>query len=333
MLSRFPRVKLAHLPTPLEPLPRLTQHLGGPRIYIKRDDATGLASGGNKVRKLEFLVADALANGCDAIVTEGGVQSNHCRQTAAAAARLGLGCHLVLDRHVPGRQSSYASTGNILLDRLLGAEVHIVDAQAERKQRMAEVADDCRRRGHKPYVIPTGGSNAVGSLGYVHFAFELDSQSAQQGVLVDHVVLATGSGGTQGGLLAGLSYLDGRTSVIGIDIDAEPEAVRAAVTNSWQATTDMVRAQLLDPARIVVETGYAGEAYGVPTGAGREAIALLARLEGLILDPVYTGKAMAGLIDLVKRGRFRADETVVFVHTGGFPGVFAYSEFLAPAAR
>ncbi len=327
-LSRFPRVALAHLPTPLETLPALARHLGGPRLLVKRDDLTGLAGGGNKTRKLEFLMADALAHGADTVVTGGGVQSNHARQTAAAAAKLGLKCELVLQRSVPWDEPGYEETGNALLDRLLGATVHTVPSEADRAAEMERVADDVRGRGGAPYVIPGGGSNALGALGYAACALELIDQAAAQDVSVDYVVLASGTGGTQGGLVAGLAGADSGIAVIGIDIDAAPAEVEANVRRIAAETARKLGAGRA-AGSVTVKGGYAGEAYGLPTPEMAAAVTLLARLEGLVLDPVYTGKAMAGLIDLVGAGFFRPTDTVVFLHTGGAPALFAYASVFA----
>jgi len=333
-LSRFPRLTLAHLPTPLEPLERLGDHLagqpgGGPRLYVKRDDCTGLASGGNKTRKLEFLLAEALEQGCDTIVTEGGRQSNHVRQTAAAAARLGLACELVLQEAHFWDDPDYDVSGNIFLDRLLGATLHGVACEADRKSGMARVAEAITRRGGKPYVIPAGGSTALGGLGYAGCAFEIAAQAETLGITVDHIVLASGSGGTQGGLVAGLLAIadggGGAIPALGIDIDADPEGVPARVRAVAEGTAGLLDVTGGVPlSAVAVNSDYAGQAYGAPTEAMVEAVTLLARLEGLLLDPVYSGKAMAGLIDLVRRGFFAADDTVVFIHTGGLPALFAY---------
>ena len=324
-LSRFPRVALAHLPTPLEPLERLSEHLGGPRIFVKRDDCTGLAFGGNKTRKLEFLMADAIAKGADTVITCGGAQSNHARQTAAAAARLGLKCELVRQANQPWDDPDYAETGNIFLDRLLGATLHSVPGEADRAPAMERLADELRGQGRKPYVIPGGGSNALGGLGYAGCAFELIEQAAAMDLAIDAVVLASGSGGTQGGLVAGLIAAGSDIAAIGIDIDAAPAEVEANVRRVAAGTLDLLGvAGGVAAGAVTVNPDHAGEAYGKPTPAMVEAVTLLARLEGLVLDPVYTGKAMAGLIDLVRQGAFEPTAMVVFVHTGGLPALFAY---------
>ena len=323
-LARFPRLTLAHLPTPLEPMERLTAHLGEPRLLVKRDDCTGLALGGNKTRKLEFLMAEAQAQGADCIITTGGVQSNHVRQTAAAAARLGFDCHLVLGRTVPWNDPDYEATGNVQLDRLLGAELHLVAGDTDRNAAMAALADELSAAGRKPYVIPSGGSNAVGALGYVGCALELEEQANRQGLVIDYLMHATGSAGTQAVLIAGFHAVNSRTRVLGIDIDAEPEAVASKIRHIAGKTAASMDLAPPDDAATVVESGYAGAAYGLPTPEMAEAVRLAARLEGLVLDPVYTGKAMAGLIGLVRQGRFKSTDTVVFLHTGGAPGLFAY---------
>ncbi|MFQ5785978.1 MAG: D-cysteine desulfhydrase, partial [Alphaproteobacteria bacterium] len=329
-LSRFPRLRLAHLPTPLEPLARLSAHLGGPRLLVKRDDCTGLATGGNKTRKLEFLMADALERGADTVITCGGVQSNHVRQTAAAAAKLGLDCHLVLQESAPWDDPDYRETGNLFLDRLLGARFHFVPTEADREAGMARVAEDLRGRGRRPYVIPGGGSNAIGGLGYAGCALEIVAQANALDIAVDGVVIASGGGGSQGGLVAGLVGANSGIRTIGIDIDAEGEAVAERVRAVAAGTAERLglRGGLPDDA-VTVDFDYAGAAYGKPTPGMVEAVTLTARLEGLILDPVYTGKAMAGLIGLVRRGFFGPSDTVVFVHTGGTQALYAYRSAFA----
>ncbi len=329
-MSLFPRRRLAHLPTPLEPMPRLSAHLGGPQLFVKRDDCTGLAGGGNKTRKLEFLIADALADGADTVITAGSVQSNHARQTAAAAAHCGLRCELVLPRFVPWEGPGYEVVGNVLLDRLLGAEVHLLPADTDRDAAMARVAEKARVRGARPYVIPVGGSNALGALGYVECAAELLRQAADLGIAIDALVTASGSGGTQAGLVVGCQRLAADFPVIGM-CDAAPaqelaETVRALVAALGEL---LGGSRDIDWGRVEFLDAYAGAGYGLPTDAMVEAVTLAARLEGLLLDPVYTGKALAGLIDLVRRGRFRGDDTVVFVHTGGAAALDAYAGVFA----
>jgi len=325
-LARFSRFRLAHLPTPLEPMAHLSRHLGGPRLFVKRDDCTGLALGGNKTRKLEFLVGDALAKGATMLVSEGGVQSNHVRQTAAAAARAGLKCALVLERAVPWPEPAYETSGNILLDRLLGAEVHLCAPGESRAARSPAVVAAARAAGEVPCFVPTGGSNGIGALGYVDCALELLDQARNRDLTIDAVVVASGSGGTHGGLLVGLIGAASGVRVIGIDIDNAPDKVRADVARVAHEAAGLLGIEAtLSGDAIDVRAGYAAPGYGLPNPATIEAMRLAARLEGLILDPVYSGKAMAGLIDLVRRGAFAQDESVVFLHTGGAPALFTYA--------
>lgn len=328
ILTDIPRLPLAHLPTALEPLPRLSAHLGGPGILVKRDDCTGLALGGNKTRKLEFLMAEAEAKGADTIVTIGGVQSNHVRQTAAAAARAGLSCHLVLARAVPWDEPAYETSGNVQLDHLLGAQVHLLPSGTDRDGALRRIAKALKSQGNKPYVIPSGGSNPTGALGYVACAMELEEQARAGGERIDYLLHATGSGGTQAGLVAGFHALNSQIQVLGIDITAEAAEITAKVRTIARDTAKRLGLPKAPPrdALQIIE-GHAGTAYGMPTEQMREAVRLAARLEGLILDPVYTGKAMAGLIELVRQGRFSADQTIVFLHTGGMPGLFAYTSY------
>ena len=327
-LTRFPRVPLGHFPTPLEYLPRLTAQLGGPRILVKRDDCTGLALGGNKTRKLEFLMAEAAAQGADTVLTTGGVQSNHVRQTAAACARAGLSCHLVLARAVAWDDPAYETSGNVQLDHLLGAQVHLLPPGTDRDGALRRMASALKKSGRTPYVIPSGGSNATGALGYVACAEELEAQADTDGEWIDYLVHATGSGGTQAGLIAGFQAIASQTGVLGVDITAHAADLRGKVSAIAKDTLARLGGgdRFSKDALQIVE-GYAGGAYGMPTEEMRAAVRLVARLEGLILDPVYAGKAMAGLIDLVAKGRFKDDQTVVFLHTGGMPGLFAYNDY------
>lgn len=326
-LSQFPRFPLVHRPTPLEPMDRLSEMLGGPRLYIKRDDCTGLAFGGNKTRKLEFLIAEALAQGATTIVSEGGMQSNHVRQTAAAAVKAGLKCELALDWRVPWTDPSYGASGNLLLDKLLGARVHVCAKGQLRKDKAMEVCDEINARGEKAYFIPTGGSNPLGALGYVDCALEIIAQAEQQNIKVDHVVLASGSGGTQAGMMVGLAGSQSGISCIGIDIDHGPTAVRAAVQNIATGAAELLGVSALVGADdLILAEGYGAPQYGMPNDMMIAAVSLLATTQAIILDPVYSGKAMAGLIDMIANNRFGKDETVVFVHTGGSPALFAYSD-------
>jgi D-cysteine desulfhydrase family pyridoxal phosphate-dependent enzyme len=326
-LNELNPVPLGHLPTPVEPLPRLSAALDGPELWVKRDDQTGLATGGNKVRKLAFLLAEAQRQGADLVMTTGARQSNHARQTAAAAARLGLACTLVLTAEGP----TPAPQGNYLLDRLLGAEV----CWAGDRPGMAAltaVAERLRQLGRRPYVIPYGGSNALGVCGYVAAMAELWRQmtgSAAPIAPVDAIVVASSSGGTQAGLLLGARALGYRGRILGVSIAERAAAFRdhiAALAN------DAARRLALDVAvgaeDVTVTDAYLGGGYGVLGDREREAITLTARTEGLLLDPVYTGRAMGGLIHMVAQGTFAPDERVLFWHTGGIPGLFAYAEGL-----
>jgi|SRR5690625_764411 len=326
-LSRFPRFRLGHFPTPLEFLPNLTRHLGGPDIYIKRDDCTGLATGGNKTRKLEFLVADALAQGADVLITQGAVQSNHARQTAAAAVVAGMQCKILLEERVTGAPEEYAESGNVMLDHLLGAEIVArLPAGTDMAAAMEDLAASLRKQGRKPYVIPGGGSNPVGALGYVACAQELLNQSFEMGLEIDHVVHATGSAGTQAGLVAGFAAASSGIPVYGIGVRAPRPRQEENVWKLAQATLDYmgVPQSVLDRSDVVANTDYVGDGYGVATNAMVDAIRLAAQTDAILLDPVYSGKGMAGLIDLIRKGHFKKGENIVFIHTGGTVGLYAY---------
>jgi L-cysteate sulfo-lyase len=329
LLSRHPRVSLAHLPTPLEFLPRLSEHLGGPDIYVKRDDCTGLGTGGNKTRKLEFLMAEALQQGARTVITQGAVQSNHARQTAAAAARLGLDCELVFEDRLESASDVYLQSGNVLLDKLFGARIRTVPLGTEMGAELDAVANRLRKDGGVPYVIPGGGSSPLGALGYVDCAFELVTQANRQRLVIDHVVHATGSAGTQAGLAVGLRAIHAEVPLLGIGVGAGRDAQEQRVFDLAVRTAEFAGAAgAVRREDIVCNCDYVGEGYGVPTEAMNAAVVLLARLEGLLLDPVYTGKAMAGLIDLVRKGYFDGDKNIVFIHTGGAAGLFAYADQL-----
>jgi len=332
-LARFPRLRFAHLPTPLERLDRLSDLLGGPTIWIKRDDCTGLSTGGNKTRKLEYLLADAQAQQANTVLTVGAIQSNHARQTAAIAARLGLACELVFENRIPDADDTYRRSGNVLLDRLHGARVHEFPPGTDVAQAMGEASEAIRRRGGRPYAIPGGGSNPLGALGYVNFAVELLAQATDMGLRIDHLVHATGSAGTQAGIVAGLEGLRAGIPVLGISVRQPRERQEDTVYALAQATAELagVRGAVSREA-VRANSDYVGPGYGRSTPEMLEAIRLLARTEGILLDPVYSGKAMAGLIDLCRRGAFKAGENVVFLHTGGQVGLFAYLDELDAAA-
>lgn len=325
-IARFPRHILGHFPTPLERMENLERRLRQtyaqvPRLWIKRDDCTGLATGGNKTRKLEFLVADAEAQGADTLITQGAVQSNHARQTAAAAAVVGMGCELLLEQRQQ-RDVDYDESGNVLLEKLLGARIKgRLPAGTDMQAAMEELADDLRAAGRRPYVIPGGGSNPIGALGYAQCAAELETAP----IPVDWVVHTTGSCGTQAGLVAGFQAFHSEAKVLGISNrrkqDQQVPAVRALTerTASLLGTGDTI-----SPDCIRVDDRFIGGGYGEPTDEMISAIRLLARTEGILLDPVYTGKGFAGLLGNIADGTFDAQENVVFVHTGGTAGLFGY---------
>lgn len=328
-ITAFPRVKLAHLPTPLEPLPRLSELLGGPEIWIKRDDCTGLSSGGNKTRKLEFLMAEALEQGAEIVLTQGATQSNHARQTAAAAAKLGLKCHLLLENRTGSSDSLYLSNGNVLLDSLHGATYEHRDGGLDMVSELQQAADGFEAKGVRTYVIPGGGSNTTGALGYVNCAIELMGQINAGGLKFDHLVLATGSAGTQAGLVAGIKLVNAGLPVLGVGVRAPKEKQEASVLKLARETL----ARFESPADVlegdvVANCEYVGEGYGIPAPSTLEAIRILAENEGLLLDPVYSGKGMAGLIDLVRKGEFRKGQRVIFLHTGGSAALFGYQNAL-----
>jgi L-cysteate sulfo-lyase len=326
-LSRFPRLHFAHLPTPLEPLDNLSRYLGGPRLWIKRDDCTGLSSGGNKTRKLEFLLGDALEKGADSLITQGATQSNHARQTAAIAAKLGLECHLLLENRTGNADPTYRLNGNVLLDQLHGATISERPSGTDMNAEMELLAKGLRDAGRKPYVIPGGGSNAIGALGYVNAALEIVSQANDRGLKVDRIVHATGSAGTQAGLVTGLYALNSGIPVLGIGVRAPREKQEQTVFDlAVKTSIHLGLPQPVPREAIEANTDYVGEGYGVPTPAMLEAISLMARLEGILLDPVYSGKGMAGLIDLIRNGALSDDANVVFIHTGGSVGLFGYPD-------
>lgn len=328
-LEVFPRVSLAHLPTPLEPMDRLSAHLGGPRIWVKRDDCTGLSGGGNKTRKLEFLMADAQAQGADCVITQGATQSNHARQTAAAAARLGLGCHILLEDRTGYTDPSYTDNGNVLLDRLHGATVDRRHGGADMAAEMEDLAATKRAEGHRPYIIPGGGSNPVGALGYVNCALELLTQADAMGLEIDTLVHATGSSGTQAGLVAGLAAVDSDLPLLGIGVRAPREKQETMVHDLACRTMDHLGAGFeVARDRVRANCDYVGPGYGLPTDGMRAAVGLLARLEGLLFDPVYSGKGLDGLIDLVQRGEFAGSTNIVFLHTGGSAALFGYPDLI-----
>ncbi|MDG9924994.1 MULTISPECIES: D-cysteine desulfhydrase [unclassified Pseudomonas] len=321
-LARFPRLELIPAATPLEHLPRLSRHLGRD-IWIKRDDLTPLALGGNKARKLEFLAADALAQGADVLVTAGAIQSNHVRQTAATAARLGLGCLALLENPIDTADSNYLSNGNRLLLDLFGAEIEPVANLDNADQLLADACERLRAAGRKPYLVPIGGSNALGALGYVRAGLELVEQmrSSQDFAAV---LLASGSAGTHSGLALALEHARPGTRVVGVTVSRPDATQRPKVEGLLQRTAELLEVNVPDTLRIELWDQYFAPRYGEPNAGTLEAIQLLARLEGVLLDPVYTGKAFAGLLDGIAQGVFPGKEPLLFLHTGGAPALFAY---------
>ena len=327
----FRRCSLGFFPTPLVEMKRLSGRLGGPRLWIKRDDLSGLAFGGNKTRKLEFLMAEALANRCDAVITAGAAQSNHCRQTAAAAAALGLSCHLALGGSPPA-----ASSGNLLLDQLLGAKIHWC-GNRRKGEGLIEIEKELTSRGLRTYVIPYGGSNVVGAAGFAAAMVELDVQMTVSGIRADAIVFASSSGGTQAGLMAGKSVTESEVRLLGIRIDKDEPG-----EHSFESTIADLANQLAQhlnshegytPADIVLNSNYTGAGYGIVGDLEREAIRLMAQTEGILLDPVYTGRAFGALLDLLGHHEFGSHEQVVFWHTGGAPALFSYAETLAESGE
>ena len=328
-LAKFARARFAHLPTPLEPAPRLSAELGID-LWIKRDDCTGLAGGGNKTRKLEFLLGEALEQGADTLITQGAIQSNHVRQTAAAAASFGMACEIVLENRTGSTATDYLGSGNVLLDQLLGASIRVVPAGLDMNAEMAVNAADVRARGGSPYIIPGGGSNAVGALGYVDCALELAAQANDQGLVIDRLVTATGSAGTQAGLVAGMAVSGADIPVLGIGVRAPKEKQESNVFNLAVETAALLgHPERVTREMVVADCDYVGAGYGLIDQGVADALMLAARTEGLLLDPVYTGKAMKGLIALARADAF-AGETVVFLHTGGAQGLFGYHYELEP---
>lgn len=326
-LAKFPRVRLGHLPTPLEPMDRLSEMLGGPRLWVKRDDCTGLSSGGNKTRKLEYLMADATAKGTDTIITQGATQSNHARQTTAAAAKMGMECHILLEDRTGSNDQSYILNGNVLLDRLHGATVSKRAGGTDMNAEMEKLAETLRHKGKTPYIIPGGGSNAIGALGYVNCARELTEQAAGIGLEIDALVHATGSSGTQAGLVAGLAALQSEIHLLGIGVRAPQEKQEQMVFDLAQKTADHLGTGLtIDRASVRANCDYVGPGYGLATPGMIDAVKLLAQTEGLLFDPVYSGKGLDGLIDQVKKGYFDGMSNVVFLHTGGSVALFGYPE-------
>ena len=326
VIERHDRLQLGHFPTPLESLKRITAKLGGPALFAKRDDASGLGQGGNKVRALEFLIPAAQKIGADVLVTAGVVQSNSVRQIAAAAAKVGVACHfaMITDR-VAEMDPDYGSTGNILLDRLYGATHEIASVSDDRAGMLERIALRLRSEGKRPYVVPYGCANRLGAIGYLNAALEIAQQIAALKLRITHLIHATGTGGTQAGLIVGFAMLDLPIEIIGIDIDADPAGVRSRVTAILRDLADEVglEAGPLEN-KIIIDSDYSAGAYGRADAATIEAIMMAASLEALTLDPVYSGKAFAALIGLTACGRLSRSDHVLFLHTGGAPAIYAY---------
>jgi D-cysteine desulfhydrase family pyridoxal phosphate-dependent enzyme len=327
LIGRLPRARLCPLPTPLEELPRFSEALGGPRILMKRDDLTGLAMGGNKARELEFLLGDAVAHDADTIITCGGSQSNHVRMTTAGAAKLGMTAHLVLG---PGEHEEMQ--GNILLDRVLGAEIHWVDTNDLDAQwaKMEAIALELKTAGRRPFIIPRGGASPSGSAAYVNCVLEMSQQLNDMGSGANWLFLASGTGGTQAGLMLGARWMMPQPfRVVGISVSRTSDDMRVRVSHHANEVAALLGAPFdFGPDDVLVHDEYIGQGYGKPTPAGMEATRLMARTEGILLDPVYSAKGVAGMMDLVRRGVVGRDDTVMFLHTGGQPAIFAYDQEL-----
>lgn len=328
-LAKFPRRRYTEGRTPIEKLENFSKALGGPTIYIKRDDLLGLTSGGNKTRKLEFLMADALSKGADTILTCGAVQSNHCRLTLAAAVKEGLKCQLILEERVKDSYHPDAS-GNNFLFNLLGVEaVHVVPGGSDMNLELEKLAEKLRKEGKKPYVIPGGGSNPLGALGYIACAEEIMAQLFDKGIKIDHMVVPSGSSGTHAGIVAGMTGINANIPITGISVNRNHDIQKAVV---WELAKEAAKLagvhNEITEDLVQVRDEFVGPGYSLPTGTMVEAVQLLARTEGILLDPVYTGKAMAGLIGLIREGKLKKGDNVLFLHTGGSPALYAYTNVM-----
>ena len=322
MLEKFQRIKLGHFPTPIEHLKNITKYLEGPNIFIKRDDCTGLATGGNKTRKLEFLIPDAIKNKAELIVTVGAVQSNHARQTAAACALMGLKCLIILEQRLKNPPESYMKSGNVFLDKLFGAEVKVCPKNEDVSEYTEKLIKDIKSKGTNVYFIPGGGSNSVGALGYVECLNEIIQENKKYNF--SQIVHATGSAGTQAGLLAGRKYFNCNIPITGICVRHKKDIQVDKVYTEAKKTCEKLRCNILDKSDVIVYDEYIGSGYGEPTKGMIEATKLLARKEAILLDPVYSGKAFAGLIGLIQNKKFTKDDNVLFIHTGGAVSLSAY---------
>jgi len=322
MLEKFERIKLGHFPTPIEYLKNVTKYLGGPNIFIKRDDCTGLATGGNKTRKLEFLIPEAIKNKAELIVTVGAVQSNHARQTAAACTLMGLKCLIILEQRLKDPPESYMKSGNVFLDKLFGAKIKVCPKNEDVSKYSEKLIKDIKSKGTNVYFIPGGGSNSVGALGYVECLNEIIQENKKYNF--SQIVHATGSAGTQAGLLAGRKYFNCDIPVIGICVRHKKDIQVDKVYTEAKKTCEKLRCNILNKSDVIVYDEFIGSGYGEPTEEMKEATKLLAKKEAILLDPVYSGKAFAGLIGLIKNKKFTKDDNVLFIHTGGAVSLSAY---------
>jgi len=322
MLEKFERIKLGHFPTPIEHLQNISKHFGGPNIFIKRDDCTGLATGGNKTRKLEFLIPDAIKNKAEIVVTVGAIQSNHARQTAAACTLMGLKCLIILEQRVKNPPENYMNLGNVFLDKLFDADIKICPKNENIDDYSFKIIEDLKSKGANVYFIPGGGSNSIGALGYVECLNEIMKENSKYNFT--QIVHATGSSGTQAGLLAGKKYFNSNIPIIGISVMNDKINQENKVFTEAKNTCDKLQCNTLNMSEVIVYDNYVGPGYGEPSDEMIEALKLLAKKEAILLDPVYSGKAFAGLIDLVNNKKFKKDDNVLFIHTGGAVSLFAY---------
>ena len=322
MIENFKRIKLGHFPTPIEYLKNITELLNGPQIYIKRDDCTGLATGGNKTRKLEFLMPDAIKNQADLVVTVGAVQSNHTRQTAAACAILGLKCLIVLERRLADAPNTYMTSGNVFLDKLFGAEVILCPNEKDVKEYATEIMAERKNQGANPYYIPVGGSNHIGELGYIECIREIIEYDKDNSFT--HIVLATGSGGTHSGSVAGKTYYKHKVKIVGISVKDKKNDQEEKVFKLAQTACKYINCEQPKREDVLVFDNYVGGGYGVPTEGMKEAVKIIATKEGILLDPVYSGKGFDGLMDLVSKKYFKDTDKLLFIHTGGAVSLHAY---------
>jgi len=315
MIDNFPRIKLGHFPTPIEHLANITEYLDGPEIFIKRDDCSGLATGGNKTRKLEFIMSDALNSKADLIITVGAIQSNHARQTAASCAILGIKCLIVLEQKVANATEAYMNSGNVFLNQLFDAEMVLCPIGKDVEEYALKIMDKKRNEGKNPYFIPVGGSNHLGGLGYIECMREIKEYDKDG--LFTHIVLATGSGGTQAGLVAGKNIYKSKAQIIGISIKDNKNYQEEKVFKLTNNSCDYVGEDHVGRNEVIAFDGYVGDGYAIPTEGMISAVKLMARKEAILLDPVYTGKAFAGLVDLVQKRHFKKTDKILFIHTGG----------------